>query len=57
MQIPDWSHIIQTATDQVLSIVFPWYSLVKNDPRWRQALSGFLQVDYEEMSKRQQQRP
>jgi hypothetical protein len=57
MQIPDWSHITQTATDQVLSIVFPWYSLVKNDPRGRQALSGFLQVDYEKMSKRQQQRP
>jgi hypothetical protein len=57
MQIPDWSHITQTAIDQVLSIVFPWYSLVKNDPRGRQALSGFLQVDYEKMSKRQQQRP
>jgi hypothetical protein len=57
MQIPDWSRITQTATDQVLSIVLPWYSLVKNDPKWRQALSGVLQIDFEKMSKRHQQRP
>jgi hypothetical protein len=57
MQFPDWSRIVPETTDQVLSIVFPWYHLVKNDPRWRQALSGFLQADFEKMNERQQQLP
>jgi len=57
MQIPDWSRIVQTVNDQVLSIVLPWYSLVKTDPKWRQALSGIMQVDFERQSKRQQRRP
>ena len=57
VQMLDWSRIVPEATDQVLSIVFPWYHLVKNNPRWRQALSGFLQVDLEKMSQSQQRRP
>jgi hypothetical protein len=57
MQIPDWSRITQTATDQVLPLVLFWYPLVKNDPRWRQALSGFLQVSFEKMNERQRNRP
>ncbi len=57
MQIPDWGSVHQTAVDQVLHIVFPWYSLVKNDPRWRQALSGIMQRDLEREIQRQQRSP
>jgi hypothetical protein len=57
MQIQDWGRVAQEAQDKVLPLVFFWYPLVKNDPRWRQALSGIMQVDFEKMSKRQQHRP
>jgi hypothetical protein len=57
VQIQDWSRVVQEAQDKVLPLVFFWYPLVKNDPRWRQALSGIMQVDFEKMSKRQQHRP
>jgi hypothetical protein len=57
MQIQDWSRVVQEAQDKVLPLVFFWYPLVKNDPRWRQALGGFMHVDFEKMSERQRRHP